>query len=72
MFEQRAAYVDISKDGSQPLEWGEETLFVNASIMDVQYKPVNAPWVVDLDLPLKKSEGSSVSWQGLLNSKGSS
>ena len=31
---------------------GESTFFVNASIMDVSYKPVNAPWVVDLDLPL--------------------
>jgi hypothetical protein len=32
---------------------GESTFFVNASIMDVSYKPVNAPWVVDLDLPLR-------------------
>lgn len=33
---------------------GESTLFVNASIMNVNYRPVNAPWVVDLDLPLGK------------------
>ncbi|KAJ4524886.1 hypothetical protein HRR83_000524 [Exophiala dermatitidis] len=29
---------------------GKETLFVNASIMNLQYKPVNAPWLVDLML----------------------
>lgn len=60
MFEQRAAYIDISKDGKKPLMWGEETLFVNASIMDVRYRPVNPPWVVDLDLPLKKVAGTSL------------
>ena len=69
MFEQKAAYINISSDGNQSLKWGEETLFVNASIMDVRYRPVNAPWVVDLDLPLKKVAGSSVQWQDLLNSK---
>lgn len=45
------AYVDISSNGNSPLQWGQETLFVNASIMDVRYNPRNAPWVVDLDLP---------------------
>lgn len=34
------------------MTFGEETLFVNAAIMDVNYKPVNAPWMVDLDLPI--------------------
>ncbi|KAL8646493.1 MAG: hypothetical protein Q9226_006832 [Calogaya cf. arnoldii] len=53
----RCAYVDISQSGKsdlpedKPLTFGEETLFVNAAIMDVNYKPVNAPWIVDLDLP---------------------
>ena len=32
---------------------GEQTLMVNAAIMDVGYSPVNAPFVVDLDLPVK-------------------
>ena len=36
---------------------GESTFFVNASIMDVSYKPVNAPWVIDLDLPLGREGG---------------
>ncbi|KAL8757018.1 MAG: hypothetical protein Q9199_002528 [Rusavskia elegans] len=56
----RCAYVNISQDGgdnltegrSKPLTFGQETLFVNAAIMDVNYKPVNAPWTVDLDLPI--------------------
>ena len=48
-----AALVDVSHDSAgKELRWGEETLFVNASIMNLSYKPVNAPWVVCLDLPL--------------------
>jgi hypothetical protein len=50
--EERSAYVDVSSDSGQPLRFGEETLFVNASIMDVRYRALNAPWVVDLDLPV--------------------
>ena len=46
----KAAYVDISKDGARPLERGKETLCVNASIMTVQYRAVQGAWVVDLDL----------------------
>lgn len=49
----RGAYLDISDSGKTPLQWGEETLFINASIMTVRYRPQNAPWVVDLELPLK-------------------
>jgi hypothetical protein len=50
LMEERAAFVDISTDGPQPLERGKETLMVNASIMTSQYKPVQGAWVVDLDL----------------------
>ena len=63
--ERRAAYIDCvsppemqrEKKGagdvtSVSVEKGRETLFVNASIMDVEYRPVNAPWVVDLELPV--------------------
>lgn len=53
MLDNRYAGVDISKGGENPLKWGQETLFVNASIMDVRYNPTNAPWVVDIDLPMK-------------------
>ncbi|KAL1585687.1 hypothetical protein WHR41_05957 [Cladosporium halotolerans] len=51
--EKRAEFIDISKEGSKAITPGEETLFVNAAIMDVAYRPVNAPWVVDLDLPAR-------------------
>ncbi|KAI9681253.1 MAG: hypothetical protein M1817_002535 [Caeruleum heppii] len=47
----RAVKVDIGNRSSQPLRYGEETLFVNAAIMNVRYMPVNAPWLVDLELP---------------------
>ncbi|EEQ92356.1 hypothetical protein RJZ56_006036 [Blastomyces dermatitidis] len=48
----RASYINVSRDGGEkPLKVGEETLFVNASIVTVQYDPVHAPWVVDIDLP---------------------
>ncbi|KAI4278739.1 MAG: hypothetical protein LQ337_000783 [Flavoplaca oasis] len=60
MLRDRCAYVNVSQgveDGlpegsNKPLVFGEETLFINAAIMDVNYKPVNAPWLVELDLPL--------------------
>lgn len=51
MMRDRCASVDISSEGASPLQVGEETLFVNASVMDARYNPRNAPWVVDLDLP---------------------
>lgn len=50
MAEQKAAYIDISEGSGRPLEWGKETLMVNASIMTMTYKPWQGPWVVDLDL----------------------
>jgi predicted phosphohydrolase len=31
--------------------FGQETLFVNASIMNVGYSPANTPWIIDLMLP---------------------
>jgi hypothetical protein len=31
---------------------GKETLMVNAAIMDGKNKPTNAPWIVDLELPM--------------------
>lgn len=30
---------------------GEKTLMVNAAIMDEKNNPMNAPWLIDLDLP---------------------
>lgn len=46
-----AVFLDVSQEGGNGLKKGKETLLVNASIMDVGYSPVNAPWIVDVDLP---------------------
>ena len=50
--EKRAATVDIGEGSDTAVEFGRETLMVNASIMSVTYKPWNAPWLVDLDLEM--------------------
>ncbi|KAK5018271.1 hypothetical protein LTR16_001655 [Cryomyces antarcticus] len=52
MLKERAAFVDISKQSGVGLEAGRETLMVNAAIMDVQYSPANAAWLVSLELPV--------------------
>ncbi|KAL6717370.1 hypothetical protein ACLMJK_005285 [Lecanora helva] len=69
MLEDRAAKIDISEASEQPLRWGEETLFVNASIMNVHYQPVNAPWIVDIDLPFVEHTGSSKQSVSILSGK---
>ena len=53
ILQNRSAYYDVSEGSGSPLKWGKETLFVNASIMDVHSNPTNAPFVVDMDLPVK-------------------
>lgn len=55
VLEGRCAYYNASEDGGRALRFGEETVFVNASVVTVRYDPINAPWVVDLDLPAKDS-----------------
>ncbi|KAK5086608.1 hypothetical protein LTR05_003776 [Lithohypha guttulata] len=39
-------YIDATN-----IRHGAETAFVNASIMNLQYEPVQKPWIVDLKLP---------------------
>ena len=62
VLEERCAYYDAASNGvstptvwrnsrPRPLAHGEETLFVNASVVTVAYEPINAPWLVDLYLP---------------------
>jgi len=41
---------------NRQIDFGEETLMINASIMNLQYQPTNSPWVVDLLLPKIGSE----------------
>jgi predicted phosphodiesterase len=43
-------HVDLV-EGETRLVPGEQTLFVNAAIMDVRYRPNQLPWIVDIDLP---------------------
>ena len=45
---QRGCYVDLT-EGQHQLERGSETLFVNASIMDIRYRPTNLPWLIDIN-----------------------
>lgn len=52
MLEDRCAFYDVSDGADRPLRVGKETLFVNGSIMTVAYEARNAPWVVDLELPV--------------------
>lgn len=33
------------------VEYGQQTLMVNAAIMDHRYKPTNKPWLLDLEMP---------------------
>lgn len=54
VLEERGVIVDLSEGGKEALRFGEETLFVNASVVTIRYHAVNAPWVVDLDLPVKE------------------
>ncbi|KAG0650415.1 Metallophosphoesterase domain-containing 1 [Hyphodiscus hymeniophilus] len=39
------------ESSSWPIQFGKETLMVNAAIMDIDYDPSNSPWVVNLELP---------------------
>lgn len=52
VLENRGVFVDASSVGEE-LRFGKETLFVNASVVTIRYHAVNAPWVVDLDLPVE-------------------
>lgn len=50
MRRERAVHVDISSEGGRELEFGTQTLMVNASIMSLRYDPWQGPWLVDMDL----------------------
>ncbi|KAM0249012.1 hypothetical protein ACHAQJ_009218 [Trichoderma viride] len=50
MSKDRGCYVDLT-EGDNMLKQGEQTLFVNASIMSVRYRPSQMPFVIDVDLP---------------------
>ncbi|KAL4973515.1 Metallo-dependent phosphatase-like protein [Aspergillus desertorum] len=50
VMDKRGAYVDLTSSSGRPLRRGRETMFVNASVVTIEYDGLNAPWVVDLDL----------------------
>lgn len=52
--EERSVHVDGASGGEQELVRGKQTLLVNAAIVDVQYTPINAPILVDVDLEQSK------------------
>ncbi|PYI36505.1 hypothetical protein BP00DRAFT_421451 [Aspergillus indologenus CBS 114.80] len=56
--EEHCARVDVSRASMMPLNPGQETLFVNASVVNVQYHPINAPWLVEMELPVVVGEGN--------------
>ncbi|KAG9235206.1 ser/Thr protein phosphatase family protein [Amylocarpus encephaloides] len=53
MEQRENAYPAVEKEERIGEGFGEETVMVNAAIMDVRYRPVNAPWVVDLVLKMR-------------------
>ncbi|SPO03802.1 uncharacterized protein DNG_06485 [Cephalotrichum gorgonifer] len=44
--------VDITMEGDIPVEKGQQTLFLNAAILDRRYKIAQFPWLVEIDLPM--------------------
>jgi len=50
--EDQSSQPNIYPDSSNwPIKFGKETLMVNAAIMNLSYRPTNAPWLIDIDLP---------------------
>ncbi|KAK3650687.1 hypothetical protein LTR56_006092 [Elasticomyces elasticus] len=46
------SYLDVSNTARQPLQHGTDTLMVNAAIMNHENQPVQAPWIIDFELPM--------------------
>ncbi|KAM0252649.1 hypothetical protein ACHAP5_000940 [Fusarium lateritium] len=59
MSKQRAKHLDLTR-GDDCLAQGEQTLFVNAAIMSITYKPIQLPWLIDVDLA-RAGESASAS-----------
>lgn len=47
---------NVSVVNATALEYGKQTVFINASIMDIKYIPRQWPWLVQLELPRASSE----------------
>lgn len=51
----RAAHFDLTSSSGSPLRHKEETLFINSSIVNLEYMAGNAAFLVDIDLPKSRS-----------------
>lgn len=59
MSRQRGMLVDLTEGESRIVE-GEQTLFLNAAIMDLRYRASQMPWLVDVELPAAESSNTVV------------
>lgn len=50
MSKQRGLLVDLATE-ERASATDKQTLFLNAAIMDIRYRPIHLPWLVDIDLP---------------------
>lgn len=51
---QRAMMIDLT-EGDWQLKDKEQTMFINAAIMSMGYRPSQLPWLIDVDLPVSQS-----------------
>ena len=49
---EKSAFVDLSNFAPDPLSFGQETLMINASILNTSHRPFNPPWLIDIELPV--------------------
>jgi hypothetical protein len=47
----RCSFASLCAGDAHALEYGKQTLFVNAAIMNTGYRPHHLPWLIDLELP---------------------
>jgi len=55
----RNGFSKLSPSSAEAFRYGKQTLFVNAAIVNEDGIPLNAPWIVDLDLPCSREGGIS-------------
>ncbi|EFY89054.1 ser/Thr protein phosphatase family protein [Metarhizium acridum CQMa 102] len=56
---QRGYHIDLTEKHTR-VDPGKQTLFFNASIMDMRYRPSQLPWIIDMDLPNAENKQTSI------------
>ncbi|KAG8405700.1 hypothetical protein J3459_021566 [Metarhizium acridum] len=56
---QRGYHIDLTEQHTR-VDPGKQTLFFNASIMDMRYRPSQLPWIIDMDLPNAENKQTSI------------